>query len=114
MERSRRREKERPMTIPYIEADCTFTHDGHSFTSGGAIVLDDFAIGYLDDTGAGYVLKDWHGTKTLGNAWVVASWSTPRSAYSHRMLQVEALIDGHKYTGRCAGVGMVWRGKRKK
>jgi len=33
---------------------------------------------------------------------------------SDRMFQVEAIVNGVTYTGRSAGVGMSYRGKRKK
>ena len=101
-------------TIPYVEQDCTFTHEGRSFTTGGAVVTPDRAIGYLV-LGHGEVettMQTWHGER-MGKAWIVASWSTPHSFVSSRMYQVEAMIDGVRYTGRTAGDGMIWRGRRK-
>jgi len=68
------------------------------------------AFGYLARKGDQLVMTDWRG-KTLGSARITGSWATPRSHISDRMYQIEARIDGVLYTGRCAGLAMVWRGK---
>ncbi len=107
----------------YVETDCTVSHNGASFEASGATIAPDYAIGYLADSPLyaehpnwygtpKHVLTTWHG-EWLGNASIVASWRTPRSAYSDRMYQVEVIIDGRTYTGRSNGVGMVWKGKPK-
>jgi len=67
-------------------------------------------VAYLGRNG---ILTDWPGNK-IGTYKIVRSWKTPRSAYSSEMYQVEATVGGVKYTGRSAGVGMAYRGKRKK
>ena len=101
------------MTQSYIETDCTFHHKGRAFTAGGAIVMPDFVVGYVgekrdDGTRA---LTSWHG-ETLGTIRLTSSWATPRSFVSSRMYQAYAVVDGITYTGRTAGTGMSFCGKR--
>lgn len=98
------------MKTVFVETACIFTHEGRNFEAGGAIVTPDFAIGYLGEKG---ILTDWHG-RALGTFRYVSTWRTPRSYISSTMSQVEAVIDGITYTGRSAGKGMIWKGKRKK
>lgn len=66
--------------------------------------------GYLTHGG---VLTDWNGKK-IGTYRIIASWKLPNSYISDRMFQAEAIVNGVTYTGRSAGVGMAYRGKRKK
>lgn len=105
------------MKTPFIEPDCTFTAQGRSFTAGGAYVTDERAIAYpkleREYVGARGDLTDWHGN-VIGKCVVTAMWRTPRSYVSSHMLQIAGTIDGRKYTGRGAGNGMVWKGKRTK
>lgn len=89
----------------YVEQDCVF--QGHE--AGGAVVTPDHIVAYL---GAHGVLTDWHGKK-LGTWRMVSEWHTPRSYVSLTMMQVEATVDGVVYTGRSAGQGMSYAGKRK-
>ena len=96
--------------MKYIETDCTFTHGGKTFESGGAMVTPDFIVAYLGKDG---VLTDWHGER-LGTYRIVSTWKTPRSYVSSSMSQVIATVDGVSYTGRSAGVGMVYKGRRTK
>lgn len=63
-----------------------------------------------DTIGAIGPLNDWNGNK-IGTARIVSSWATPKSYVSSRMYQIEATIDGVRYTGRGAGSGMVWGGR---
>ncbi len=97
------------MQKPYVETDCTIRHEGRAYTAGGAVVTEDRIAAYLAPDG---VLTDWHG-QPLGTWREVARWRTPRSYVSSYMLQVEARVDGVLYTGRSAGVQMLYRGKRK-
>lgn len=101
----------------YVETDCTFEFQGKSFTSGGAVVAPDYAIGYpkfeREYIGAAGIMDDWHGNK-LGECRITGKWSTPRSFISSYYFQIEATINGVKYTGRSAGNGMIWKGKRSK
>jgi hypothetical protein len=92
----------------YIEQDCTFTHEGRQFTSGGAVVSDLFIIAYLGKDGT---LTDWHGNK-IGTWSTLSSWRTPRSFVSDRMYSVECYVNSVRFVGRSAGEGMVVRAKR--
>lgn len=93
-----------------IEQDCTIELGGRAYTSGGAVLTADYAIGYM--SGDMSELTTWHGVR-MGRARVVASWRTPRSYVSSRQYQVECHILGKWYTGRTVGGNMIWRGKRK-
>jgi hypothetical protein len=93
----------------YVERDCTVTHEGREFTSGGAVVTAAFIIAYPGKDG---VLKDWHGN-ALGTWRAVSSWQMGWPV-AHRMFQIEATVNGVTYTGRGLGEGMIYRGRRKK
>ena len=103
--------------MTYIETDCTIQRDGQSFEATGAVVTDNYAIAYIE-TGenfkdmrfAGIIidLTDWHGN-LIGHGTVRSHW---RNQYGSYMYQVEGRINGVRYTGRTAGHGMIWRGKR--
>jgi len=99
----------------FIEDDCVFTHDGRTHEASGAVVTADYAVGYVAVTnerlGCGVKITDWHG-RMLGHGVITAVWRTPRSYVSARMMQIRAVIDGVAYTGRSAGNGMIWRGRR--
>ena len=95
---------------PYVETDCVFDFNGRKFESGGAVVTDDYIIAYLGENGT---LNDWHGNR-IGGYDITATWKTPRSFVSDCMHQVEAYVNGRLYTGRSAGVGMVYRGRLKR
>jgi len=96
------------MQTPYIETDCTIEHNGNTFESGGAIVTNTHITAYLGKDG---ILTDWHGN-TLGTYRITSTWPI-NSFLSSTMSQVEATVNGVKYTGRSMGVGMVYNGKRK-
>lgn len=119
------------MDMPYVETDCTFhASNGQSYTAGGAVVTPEHCTGYLKapeppepPTGAGYharervgatgTLTDWHGNP-LGTFRIVAVWGLPFAAHlSDVMCQAEATVGGVVYTGRSAGYGMLYKGKRK-
>jgi hypothetical protein len=97
------------VATPFVEADCTVTLGGKEFTAGGAEVTDDHCIAYL---GKDWELHSWHG-EVIGSYRVIRSWRTPNSYVSSRMCQVEAVVNGIVYTGRSAGQGMIFKGKRK-
>lgn len=97
------------VAMPYVETNCVVEHDGHRYESGGAVVTPDRIIAYL---GEGHDLTTWHG-ESLGTYLIVSSWRTPRSYVSSRMCQVEATVNGVVYTGRSAGRGMIFKGRRK-
>jgi hypothetical protein len=89
-----------------VEADCTVEFEGSQFSAGGAV---ERIVAYL---GAAGVLTDWHG-RPLGTYRITSTWRTPRSFVSSTMSQVVADVDGFQYTGRSAGVGMVFCGRRR-
>ena len=93
----------------YVETKCVFTHEGRSYESGGAIVTPDRIIAYLCKD---HQLNDWHGNK-LGTYRITSTWKTPRSYVSDVMHQVYAKVDGVTYTGRSAGEGMIFTGRRR-
>jgi hypothetical protein len=96
--------------MEYVETDCTVEFDGRKFSAGGAVVSSERIIAYLAKDG---VLTDWHG-KPLGTYRITSTWRTPRSYVSSTMSQVLAIVDGIAYTGRSAGVGMAYVGRRKR
>lgn len=93
--------------MPYIETDCTITHQGRQFSAGGAVVTDTHLIAYPVANG---VLKDWHGN-VLGTWRELSSWRI-RSYISGRMYSIEARVNGVRYVGRGCGEGMILRAKR--
>jgi len=95
--------------MTYIERNCTIEHEGRTFESGGAVVTPEHVVAYPK---AGGILGDWHGNP-IGTWRMVATWNTPRSFVSGTMSQIEAVVSGVLYTGRGAGVGMIYKGRRK-
>jgi hypothetical protein len=107
------------MQTPFIEQDCTIEHEGHKFTSGGAVVTDDYIIAYVgkhnaDDyapehCGPHYLrdLTDWHGNR-IGGCYLSSSWRV-RSFMGDYMYQIYATVNGKRYTGRGMGAGMMCR-----
>lgn len=93
----------------YVERDCVIEHKGNRFEAGGAVVSPERIIAYLGRDGR---LKDWHG-RQLGTYQVTASWRI-HSYISDTMHQVEAVVSGVEYTGRSGGVGLIYRGRRKR
>jgi hypothetical protein len=99
--------------------EATVIHEGKRFTAGGAVVQPDHVIGYLKFppnatkcVGACGELVSWSGEK-IGTFVITSSWKTPRSYVSSRMFQVRAYIVGvGAFTGRSAGNGMIYKGKR--
>ncbi len=95
------------MTIPYVEEDCTFHHEGRTFEAGGAVVTDGWLIAYAGSNG---VLNDWHGNP-LGTWRTLSSWRVQSYIGSH-MHSIEARVNGVRYVGRGFGEGMSLRAKR--
>ena len=101
--------------MDYIEKDCTFTHEGRRFTSGGAVITDTHLIAYPADNG---VLKDWHGN-AIGTYSIIGS--RPAVFFGYRSWQGSTyyymrahLNNGNTYSLRGFGKGMIARGKRVK
>lgn len=92
----------------FIEQNCTITLAGKSFSAGGASVVGNRIVAYLGKSD----LENWHGGQ-IGSYRIVSSWKTPNSWVSSSMHQVVARLDGVYYTGRSAGVGMAFTGRRK-
>ena len=86
------------------------THEGREFAAFGYMRTPDRLVAYLHNDGT---LTTWDGL-TIGRYRVVSTWKTPRSYLSSTMSQIEAtLLDGSKWTGRSAGVGMIYKAKPK-
>lgn len=107
-----RTETERSADGKGLRETGIITFNGKEYESGGAFHHpdSDIAIGYLsaDETS----ITGWSGAP-IGSARIVSMWDTPRSFLSSEMFQIEANIGGVIYTGRSAGSGMLWKGKRK-
>jgi hypothetical protein len=106
------------LTTPYIETDCTVTHEGRTFEAGGAAITGNTIIAYvgakLDDRRPIYALTTWHGER-IGTVTLTSSWRTPRSYVSSHMHQgLATLLNdplNRVFTGRTAGEGMAFRGR---
>ena len=96
--------------MPYIERNCIFEHEGRKFESGGAIVTPEHIVAYPLASG---ILGDWDG-RPIGTWRATSTWRTPRSWFSSTQSQIEATVDGVTYTSRGAGVGCIYRGRRKR
>ena len=99
----------------YIEQDCTFTHNGKSFTSGGAIVTPSYLMAYPSKGG---MLTDWHGN-AIGTYSIIGT--RPAVFFGRRSWQGSTyyymrahLHDGSTYSLRGFGIGMLAMGKRVK
>ena len=93
----------------YAEGPCTITHEGEVVTAEGTYIDRHRIVAYL---GKDNMLTDWHGEQ-IGTYHITHTWPTPGSPVSETMSQVEANVDGMVFIGRSAGVGMIFRGKRK-
>ncbi|MEM9356053.1 MAG: hypothetical protein AAGB04_07565 [Pseudomonadota bacterium] len=93
----------------YVESECVVEHEGQRFEAGGAVVTPERIIAYLGKNGK---LHDWHG-RELGTYRITSSWRI-HSYMTNTMNQVEAVVQGVTYTGRSGGVGLVYRGRRKR
>lgn len=95
------------MKTPFVEQDCTFTHEGQDYTSGGAVVTDSFIIGYMSSDMS--KVTTWHGEVISEHVIITAKWRTPKSYVSSVMYQVKVKFGGRWYTGRTAGGSMIVR-----
>ena len=100
------------MELPYIEKDCTFSHEGHDYTSGGTCVTPERIVAYPATDG---VLRDWHG-RQIGTYRVV---HTRRAIFFGRLswhgshyYYMRARVGDALYSLRGFGVGMIATGKR--
>ena len=83
---------------------ATVVHNGKEFTNMGAIVSDNYVIGYLqcDHDSHGHhqhgtgILTDWQGNQ-IGTYRIVKMWRTPRSYVSSTMLAVHATVNEKLY-----------------
>jgi hypothetical protein len=100
------------MKSPYIEENCIFEFEGKSFEAGGAYLTPDYAIGYMSSDMK--EVRTWHG-EFMGYAKITSFWRLPLTAWiSDKMYQVQATINGIKYTGRTCGGCMIVRLRRMK
>ena len=85
---------------PYVETDCVFTFEGHTYESGGAVVTDRYLTAYLASDGRTVVT--WKG-EPIGKARLTGM-------HSYRV----TLGNGAEYNARGFGEGMLLKGKRAK
>ena len=71
-----------------VETDCTIEFEGKEFTSGGAVITDNFILGYK---------------VKITSKWRINSWQ------SSHMYQVRVFCNGRYYTGRTMGGNMIVR-----
>lgn len=100
----------------FVEPDIAVEVEGRSFSAGGAMVTAELAMGYPsfpngEYNGAMGEMKDGRGN-VIGSCKITSRWKTPQSHISTHQFQIEAAINGVRYTGRGGGSGMLWRGKR--
>ena len=50
--------------------------------------------------------------RKIGTAIITSRWKTPKSYVSSHMFQIEVTTPYGVYTGRGAGHGMIWNGRR--
>jgi hypothetical protein len=81
------------------------THEGKDYSVLGIVITNTTITAYL---GKDNQPTKWDGT-IIGHYSIVASWPTP---HGFGMCQVEAWVGPNCYTGRSAGEGMVFNGKR--
>ena len=100
------------MELPYIEKDCTFNHEGHTYTSGGALVTPERIVAYPAKDG---VLRNWHGHQ-IGTYRIVnkqrAIFFGRRSWQGSHYYYMRARVGDVMYSLRGFGEGMVATGKR--
>jgi hypothetical protein len=102
------------MITPFIEHDCTIHHEGKSFSSGGAVVTENYLIAY---PAKGGILNDWHG-RQIGTYYVISSrpavFFGHRSWMADRYFYMRAKVNGIHYSLRGFGTGMIAKGRRLK
>jgi hypothetical protein len=110
----------------FREADCTITHEGRSFTSGGAVVSGNHAIVYVGEPrkmyeGIGGDVTTWHGEK-LGTYYIpnsgLRSFALRPAARGFNGVKLTCysvtFTDGSRWHGRGLGTGMMLRLRRSK
>lgn len=95
------------MQAPYVETDCTITHEGRTYESGGAFITPERAVVYTSNNVGGHLapygeLTDWHGKK-MGTFERVSVWRQGDGV----MYAITADIEGRTYYGRTQGAGMI-------
>ena len=81
------------------ETECTFTHEGKSWTNRGAYVDDNFALVYLQENPRR--VTDWRGN-VIGKFWVISEWYRHNQygeRYTMRAVRIQ-LDGGNVYHGR--------------
>ena len=85
-----------------------FEHNGQEYTALGSVIGENHMTAYLGKDGQ---LTMWNGD-VIGTYHISSTWKTPRSFVSSTMHQVYAVVNGVTYTGRSAGEGMLFRGRK--
>ena len=96
---------------PYVESDCTFTHEGQTFESGGAMVTDTHLVAYLakDDV----TVQTWKG-EPIGKARQTGKWRVDSHIGTYMHSYRVTLDNGAQYNARGFGKLMVLTGRRAK
>jgi len=92
----------------FDEGPVAFSFQGKAFFAAGSSVTELCCNAYL---GEGRKLTSSSG-QIIGHYRLTSWWPTPRSFVSSRCYQVLAFVGGRTYTGRSAGIGMLFRGRR--
>ena len=105
----------------FVETDCTFEHNGHTFTANGAAIYGDRIVCYAKAPDGpqptrqwvpkrGWTFTDWHGNK-LGDGFVTSHWCLPGLFGTQILSFSVTLTDGRRYYCRGQGDGMVATGR---
>lgn len=84
------------MNTPYIETDCTITHEGQAFTNGGSYLLpctDGKVRGMVYVNEKNHTVTTWHGEFIARCRWV-----NYRGNFCN-MRRVSFSLDGRNFVG---------------
>ena len=85
----------------FVEENCTFTHDGKSFTFSGSYLIDDHGLVYITEKQGKITATDWHGN-LISDKVELVSESRRVGPYigEYKIKYYNVYIDGKKYFGR--------------
>ena len=101
----------------FVEQDCTIEHEGRTFESGGAYIVDGRIAAYPAKAphNGRQPLCDWHGNE-IGYWYVINSRPAVFFGYQSfmgdRYYYMRGVVDGVRYSLRGFGPGMIATGKR--